>query len=138
MRVRALSATGDWLFGKGYADYLTGQAAIQQSIQTRILMFLNECFFATNAGLDWFTYLGSKNDLQIQLACAATILNTYGVTSVVQVYVNLTSTRQFSISYTVQTIFSSQAGQLVNTSAYLLTESGAYLDTEDGGRLIQG
>lgn len=137
MIVRALSSTGDWLYGKGYSDYLSGQQAIEQSIQTRLLMFLNNCFFATNVGIDWFTYLGSKNQLQIELACAATILNTYGVQSLVQVSATLIN-RGFSVTYNVTTIYSAQAGQLINTSQYLLTEDGSFLDTEAGDRIVQG
>lgn len=135
MIVRGLDTVGDWLFGKGIADYKASQDAIAQNIQTRLYMFLNDCFFATNAGLDWFTYLSSKNQLAVELAVASTILNTEGVLGLVQVSANLSTTRLISLNYTVTTIYSAQAGTLIDTSSFLLTEDGDLLTTEDGDDL---
>ncbi len=36
MRVRALDVNGDFTYGKGQNDYLTGNAAVGQSIKTRL------------------------------------------------------------------------------------------------------
>ena len=103
-------------------------------------MFLNDCFFATNAGIDWFTYLGGRgnaNQLQVELAIAATIANSYGVQSLVQVNAVLTG-RNLTLSYNVQTVFSGiSEGNLINTGTYILTEGGDFLGDESGDRLVQ-
>lgn len=110
-RVRALDGTHDWLFGKGQNDYLTANAAIAQNINTRLSSFLNDCFFDTGAGLDWFTFCGGdKNQLAVNLAISATILNTPNVTGIKQLSIALNdNTRVFTISYIAQTIFSQVA-----------------------------
>lgn len=107
MRVRALDGTGDWTFGKGQNNYLTNNAAVAQNIKTRLLSFLGDCFFDMGAGLDWFTYLGGKDQIAVNLAVSAVILNTAGVTGLRQVSINLDATsRKLSISYRVQTSYS--------------------------------
>lgn len=106
MIVRLIDSSGDWLFGKGQNDYLSANAAVAQNIKTRLLSFLGNCFFDTSAGIDWFNLLGTKNQLSINLAVSATILNTANVTGILQLSVNLTTTRVFTISYRVQTTYS--------------------------------
>ncbi len=122
MRVRALDANGDWTFGAGANDYLVNQAAVVQAIATRLLMFLGDCFFATNQGIDWFTFLGgSKNQLALELAINAVILNTQSngvnvIRRIVTLSVSLDdATRAFSISYTAFSIFGNVSG-VVNTN----------------------
>jgi hypothetical protein len=112
MIVRALTSTGDWTYGSGKNNYLSANAAVAQSIATRLLSFLGDCFFATNAGLDWWTFLGgSKDQLALQLAINATILNTENVTGIVITNVLLNHlTRAFTISYTVTTTFGNVEG----------------------------
>lgn len=112
MIVRALDSTGDWTFGAGKNNYLQNNAAVAQSIGTRLLMFLGDCFFATNQGIDWWTFLGgSKNQLALNLAINAVILNTENVTGIVQVSVNLDdATRAFSIVYEATTSFGNVSG----------------------------
>ncbi len=118
MIVRGIDATGDWLFGKGLNDYLTGKAALSQEIRTRLMSFLGDCFFDKEAGIDWFNLLGSKNQLSLQLAIRATILNTTypasAVTGIVETTVSLDSSRELSIAYSVDTTF----GNLANTFRY--------------------
>lgn len=106
MRVRALDGTGDWLFGKGQNDYKTGNAAVAQNIQTRLSSFLGDCFFDLGAGIDWFNLLGGKDQIAINLAVNAVILNTENVTGILQVGLNLSTSRIISISYKVQTTYS--------------------------------
>lgn len=106
MIVRALSSTGDWTFGKGLNDYKSANAAVAQTIQTRLNSFLNNCFFDANAGIDWFTLLGGKDTLSLNLAVTAMILNTANVISLNQLYITLDTNRKVTISYTVQTTYS--------------------------------
>jgi hypothetical protein len=112
MRIRALDINGDWTFGKGQNNYLTKNAAIGESIQTRLLSFLGDCFFDLGAGLDWFTFLGGdKDQLTVGLAISAVILNTQNVLGIRQLNFNLNeTTRVLSIQYQVQTSYSVLSG----------------------------
>lgn len=106
MIVRAIDNTGDWLFGKGKNDYKSKNDAIAQNIQTRLQSFLGDCFFETTAGIDWFGFLGGKDQIALNLAISATILNTENVTGIKQLSINLTAARLFVVSYNVQTTYS--------------------------------
>lgn len=112
MRVRALDSNGDWTFGAGQNDYLTANAAVAQTIACRLLSFLGDCFFATNAGIDWFSFLGgSKSQLALELAINATILNTANVTGIIMLSVSYDSvTRAISIAYQASSSFGNVQG----------------------------
>jgi hypothetical protein len=121
MRVRQLSPTGDWTFGKGINNYISQNAAIEQCIRTRLSFFLGDCFFDATSGIDWWNLLSGKNQLAIQLAVNACLLNTVDnagnqvVTGILQTSVSLNrTTRSLSISYAVTTIYST----LTSTYAY--------------------
>lgn len=115
MIVRALSPSGDWTFGKGLNNYLSANACIEQNISTRLSLFLGECFFAAEQGVDWWNLLGGKNQVAINLAVNATILGnpeTSGVTGILQTSVNLNrSTRELTINYKVTTVYSTITSQ---------------------------
>lgn len=106
MIVRALSPTGDWTFGQGTSNYLSGNQAIEQEIQTTLNSFLGNCFFAATSGIDWYNLLGNKNQLAIVLAINAALLKVPGVTGILQTNVTINSNRNFSLSYSVTTIYS--------------------------------
>lgn len=106
MIVRAIDSNADWNFGKSLNDYISGNMQIQQDIRTRLLSFLGNCFFATTDGINWYGLLGYKNNLALTLAISAAILNTNGVTGMLQLNVSLNANRQFFISYEVQTVYS--------------------------------
>ena len=104
--VRALDSVGDWTFGKGQNDYKSNIDAVTQNISTRLKSFLGDCFFATTAGIDWFNFLGGKDQIALNLAINATILNTTNVTGILQTSINLDEvTRVFSVAYNAQTSF---------------------------------
>lgn len=145
MIVRALTSTSDWTFGKGKNDYVSANAAVRQAIQTRLSSFLGDCYFDSGAGIDWFNLLGSKNEIAMNLAVSATILNTpdsfgnFPITRLKQLSIKLTSNRKLTISYTVNTVYTgvqNPTGQITANTSYLLTESGSILTTEDGSGLI--
>lgn len=112
MRVRALSASGDWTFGQGASNYKTAQAAADQCIQTRLASFLGDCFFDQGAGIDWFNLLGGKDQTALLLAIQATILNTVDqngnpvVTGINQLSLTVNAGRQVFVSYQVATVYS--------------------------------
>lgn len=110
MRVRAIDSDHDWQYGKGQNDYKTGINAIVQSIDTRLYSFLGDCFFDTSAGIDWFTLLGGKDLTALNLAVSAVILNTDNVTGILQLSISLSTKRNVSISYKVQTTLSQAGG----------------------------
>jgi hypothetical protein len=107
MSVRALDVNGDWTFGSGRNNYLTGNAAVGQEIRSNLLSFLRDCFFSMADGIDWFAILGFKNTQSAQLAIAGRILNTPGVTGIKKLQVDLApGSRRISVSYQVQTVYS--------------------------------
>lgn len=110
MIFRALDVNSDWTFGKGTENYLYGNAAIALNIKTRLLSFLNDCFFDMNAGLDWFTYLGTPNQSQqITLKVKAVILQSYGVVGVNNLTASINrSGRIISLQYNINTIYTTQ------------------------------
>lgn len=112
MIVRALDNNGDWTYGKGQNDYKSSNNAIAQIIQTRLSSFVGDCFFALQDGINWFNLLGGKNQLAINLAVSAVIINTPNVTGILQLSIVLNDiTRVLTIAYKVQTTFSVLSNQ---------------------------
>lgn len=105
MRVRELDNTHDWTFGKGRNNYLRDRAATMQNINTRLQSFLGDCFFDAGAGIDWFNLLGTKDQVSLNLAVSAVILNTIDVTGIEQLSVELSQQRLLEIKYQVQTSY---------------------------------
>ena len=82
-------------------------------VRTRILSFFNDCFFATTEGIDWFNNLGSKDRDVIILDVTKTINSTNGVRRINSVDFFESASRNLTINYNIDTIFS------VNNSASL-------------------
>lgn len=66
MLVRAISNNQDsssrnWVFGRGYSSYKSGQSAVAQDIKSALLEFENDCYWALQNGIDWLTRLGFHN-----------------------------------------------------------------------------
>ncbi len=111
MRIRQNDPiTNDWTFGNGQNNYLVNNDAVAQLIKTRILSFLNDCFYAVTEGIDWLNFIGSKNQVGLKLAITSTILNTPNVTGLLQLDLNLSSNRVFFVSFRVQTTYSTTGG----------------------------
>ena len=108
MKIRNLDANGDWTFGQGLSNYISGNAGIGLNISTRIKSWVNDCFFAMNAGVDWKTRLGSKNQQSLLEAdLKRIILSSFGVTGITAFSVSVdVKTRAFTVNYTINTIFS--------------------------------
>lgn len=109
MRVRAIDGAHDWLFGKGQNDYMRGREACMQNINTRLYEFLGDCFFNNGAGIDWFNLIGGKDQISLNLAISAIILNTQDVTGINQLFVRLSETRNFQVSYEAVTSYGTAA-----------------------------
>lgn len=138
MIVRALDDNGDWTFGKGINDYKKNKDATAQSIGTRLNSFLSDCFFNLTGGLDWFNLLGAKDQVALNLATSASILNTPNVIAIQQILIDLSNQLNLTIKYNVSTVYGPINGAL-NTATlanFLTTESGDILSTEDGDGII--
>lgn len=102
MIVRALNAVGDWEFGKGANDYKRDINALKQSIRTRVLSFLGDCFFDLTAGVDWFNLLGGKDRNALELSVSTVILNTDKITGILTLSVAESPNRRITITYRAQ------------------------------------
>ena len=114
MIIRALDTNHDWTFGKGKSNYLNQQLAIAENVQTRLLSFLNDCYFDLDAGVDWLNLMGTMGitDSEIELTCRAVILQSYGVVRVNSISINRNrSMRNIYLSYNIDTIYTSQFSQ---------------------------
>lgn len=118
MRIRALDQNGDFVFGRGRQDYKMGSDAIAQDVQTKLLQFLGEAFWDTEAGVDWINLMRSKNKQnQIALSCRAVMLKAEGVVRVNQVSVSYSeASRGLVISYNLDTVYSRSFTQTVQVS----------------------
>ena len=110
MIIRQIDSSGDWTFGKGKNDYVKANASVVQNIATRLGMFLGDCFFDLGNGIDWFNFLGEKDQLALNLFVSAVILNTANVTGIDQLFVNVDEARQLTIRYDVQSTYSTASG----------------------------
>ena len=91
----------DLSVGRGM-DRLEGVDYVIQLVKNRLLTFLTEWDLDETLGIDWYNIMGYNYDLSIiQGLVTQTILETEGVTSVVEVTLNLDSkSRILSISFT--------------------------------------
>ena len=101
MRFRNVDENGDWVFGKGRNSYLRDTDALMMNIKTRLLSFLGDCFFDTEAGIDWWTYLGGKDKKAILASVQRTVLRSSNVKRIVNMESNLKN-RKFSIELSVE------------------------------------
>ncbi len=110
--VRQLNSSHDWTFGQSKNNYLSGNAAIAQNINTRLYAVLGNCFFDLSAGINWFNLLGSNQQTQLSLSISNTILNTPNVTGLLQLSIKKVG-RALNVVYQVQTVYSTTASTFV-------------------------
>ena len=106
MITRSIDTQNDFNFGKGKQDYFSEKDSLNQNIKTRLQSFVNDCYFDLTAGVDWFTFLGSKNLSGLNNAVARVVLNTVGVYSLDSLSFKVGEKRELLIEYTVTTIWS--------------------------------
>lgn len=95
MRFRNLDQNGDWVFGKGRNSYLKDNEALMMNIKTRLLEFLNDCFWDMEKGIDWWTLMGGKDLKKILVDVQRTILRSYQVKRIVNLDYSLTNRKLF-------------------------------------------
>lgn len=136
MIVRGLDENHDWTFGRGRNNYKSGKLAQAQVIKTNLLMFINDCFFALQLGIDWFNLLGNKNIVGVNMAQRASLLRTPEVLSIESAESSFDSiTRELSSVYRVNTLsgeISATGNEIGNLLNRILTEDGDAITTEDG------
>jgi len=106
MRVRRLDKDGDWTFGNGQANYLRENDAILQSVTTRLKSFKNDWFLDSEANIDWFRLLGSKDTKDVILREVERVtLDTYGVVRIISIDISVPDNREATISISLDTIY---------------------------------
>lgn len=107
MIIRRVDADNDWRFGKGRSDYASAELAIDQNVKSRILSWLDDCFFALDEGVDWRSHLDVGQLDAITDDVRSMILKSYGVVGINDFRVVFDSfTRTASMTFDIQTIFS--------------------------------
>ena len=106
MKARKLDENGDWTFGNGLSSYVRDQAAVAQSIQTRVSSWMNDCFFAMTDGVDYRSLLEKGQQQALVNAVKLVILQTNGVVRVNSVTADLDADRKLTTRWNVDTIYS--------------------------------
>ena len=107
MIIRALDKNGDATFGQGKQNFLSGQNAIAENIQTNLYCFLRDCYFDIQKGIDWLRFFSVPTTAQeITLSVKGVILLCFGVTSINSISVSVAD-RKINISMNINTIFTS-------------------------------
>jgi len=108
MRVRALTATGDYSFGQGSDNYLVdSRAAVAQEVQTTLLLFQGEWFLDTTVGVPWFTQVVGVGTIpSYDQVIKQAIQNVQGVTGIANYSSTLNrASRALTVSATIDTEF---------------------------------
>ncbi len=118
MIIRKVDGANDWLFGKGLSDYARDELAVQENIQTRVLSWLGDCFFALQEGVDWKSRLDVGQEQAILDDVKAVILQSFGVVAVNSIVGTFNSrSRLFTIEYQIQTIYSPSFEGVISQAA---------------------
>jgi hypothetical protein len=118
MIIRLTDGSGDWTFGKGMSNYLKDDMAIRQNIQSRVLSWLNDCFWALAEGIDWKNRISTGQLDNLRNEIRSTILQSYGVVGADEVTVDFVgTTRNVTVTYSVDTIYGSKFQNTINQVA---------------------
>ena len=111
MSFRNLDGNGDWTFGIGRNNYVTGSQEVLLNAKTRILSFLGDCFFAPTDGIDWWHLLEYNKQEEAENAVMATIAETPGVQTVEEIDSYINSSRKMTITYSITDIYGNASAQ---------------------------
>jgi len=106
MRFRNIDNNGDFTFGSGSNNYVTGNAAIALDIKTACLSFVNDCFFAQYDFIDWKNRLDYNQVENLKDELYSVISTRNGVNAVKTLDIEFVN-HKFIASYDVITIYSS-------------------------------
>jgi len=120
MIFRQLTALGDWTFGQGIAGYATAENAINLNIQTALQSWKGDCFFALNDFVDWMNRLDKNQFTNLENELKSVILQCFGVVAINSFTSSYNpTTRNFRITYNIQTIYSPSVINTLNLAAGL-------------------
>lgn len=106
MAIRALTKNHDWQWGQNKNSYVQEEKEIAENLETRILSFLGDCFWATDEGIDWWNLLDYNQQGKLEYAVQEVISNTPGVTAINSVDAVMGAHRKLTIHYSINTIYS--------------------------------
>lgn len=121
MRMRKLTASGDYSFGNGQNDfYRDVPEAVAQAVQTRLLLWVGEWFLNIESGTPWMTgILGKKTKSLADATIQDRILNTEGVVSIENYDSEIDGeTRHMTVSCELNTIYGPTALDFENYANY--------------------
>lgn len=107
MRVRPLSPLGDYTIGQPW--YVNNPQAVEQTIGTRLKLWLGEFFLDTTDGTPYLTEIfGERYNKAPDAAIKRRILGTPGVTQILSYSSSFSgsATRILTVNVTVQTLYS--------------------------------
>ena len=106
MQIRNNTEQNDWTFGQGKSNYITGNAGVALNIKTKINEWKNDCFFNLQAGIDWRTRLGSKNQRTLLDTDIQNIITSIPEVLALTEYQSFVNDRAYTADFTVFTIYS--------------------------------
>lgn len=114
MKYRKLDSKGDYSFGSGLTDFLSGKDAIAQAIKTKILLFYGEWWEQIDDGIPMFqSILGAYDTDTVKLAANRLLIERIrqveGVTNVSEAKTDVYG-RKLYLSYRVDTIYGEVEG----------------------------
>ena len=119
MKVAGLSPSGDFVFGRGKASYITDSEAVAQNVVTRLREFRQYWFANVQSGINWIGLLGARNtQKQIENAVRTTVLQTQGVASLDDFSLTMNrQARHATISVTYTDVYSQTITQEIGVTA---------------------
>ena len=109
MIIRTIDQDGDWTFGNGIGSYRRNLLALTQDLETRLKEWVGDCFFNVEGGIDWYNRIGSNNRRELQQDIKVLILQTEGITGVINLSLDYKSTsRNLNLTYSITTIYSNE------------------------------
>lgn len=106
MRVRRLDKNGDFSWGGNKNTYIDDNNAVLQNVSTRLKSFKYDWFLDADANIDWLTLLSQKNNEQsIKNEIERIVKNTYGVTGIISIDLEIDNTRNATINLVLSTVF---------------------------------
>lgn len=105
MRYRAMSPSGDYIFGPGSYFLVNSPEAVAQAVQTRMTLYVGEWFLDTREGLDKSLILGNNTAATRDPEIQQRILGTAGVKSLLSYQSSVDEQRNFTVQAVIDTIY---------------------------------